>query len=163
MVSASALPLDGKQVATASLQSTCDSGPSAATEMSSFLKSVLPSDDPPALPPLREKEVYDAYFKVSPNYDLRSAYFLSQPGTSEDMQGGSEYSRLVYSTPMAKRSDQTIFGGIIGGLAGLFGLLLSKKVIATAVLFAVLLSMGLTGTSPHEAVSNLVQDMARNH
>merc|ERR1712083_1234885 len=66
--------------------------------------------------------------------------------------------RLTYTNNEIKKDnkEETILGGVIGGLAGVAGYLISKKVIFTFVGFATLLALGITGTSPHEILMNLL-------
>eukprot|EP00088_Acartia_fossae_P023534 TRINITY_DN24540_c0_g1_i1.p1 TRINITY_DN24540_c0_g1~~TRINITY_DN24540_c0_g1_i1.p1 ORF type:complete len:313 (-),score=36.50 TRINITY_DN24540_c0_g1_i1:11-841(-) len=134
-----------------------------SSEPSSFIQGTIDPNGGPAPPPLRDLEYYKGRIQMSDDYDLRSAYFLSSPvvidGPLDQVAGNSEYRRLSYtSSNNIKRTDETIFGGVIGGLTGVFGFLLSKKVIFAFVFLALLLSLGLTGTTPAEAFANFASN-----
>jgi len=125
------------------------------SDFSQYLQSAVSGTGGPPPPPLRDLEFYDQNFKISPDYNLHSAYFLSTPVESLP---DTEYTRLVYEGSEIKRKDKHIFGGVIGGLTGVFGFLLSKKIIVSAVFIAFLMTMGLTGTTFPEMVQNVMRN-----
>jgi len=133
----------------------------AEPDMSKYLKATLPGVASP--PSLRDIDFFNqnlgpnARLDIGPDMNLRSAYFQSTP-VGDEGERSVDYTRLAYSEKDIKRKDETVYGGVIGGLAGVFGIILSKKVIFTFVGLATLIALGITGTSPHEIMMNLLSN-----
>jgi len=107
-------------------------------------------------PPLRETEYFTSKLKVRPSLDLQSAYFLRTP-PGYDGAGDGSYTQLQYKDKKNPyRKSESIYGGIIGGLAGVVGFLFSKKVVLAAVVMGLLLTLGITGTTPRQFMENLL-------
>eukprot|EP00088_Acartia_fossae_P044443 TRINITY_DN471_c0_g1_i12.p1 TRINITY_DN471_c0_g1~~TRINITY_DN471_c0_g1_i12.p1 ORF type:complete len:654 (-),score=110.43 TRINITY_DN471_c0_g1_i12:159-1886(-) len=109
-------------------------------------------------PPLRDQQYFNSHFEISPSYDLRSSYFLRTVPSNQEF-GEERFKQLVYQENHVDRKDKTIFGGVIGGLAGVFGFLASKKLILSLVGLATLLAMGITGTSPQELMTTVYEEI----
>jgi len=114
-------------------------------------------------PPLREKEYFTAKMGVRPSLDIKSAYFLRPPADS--VGHGVSYTQLEYQDPRYpfKTKEKGVYSSIVGGLAGVLAFLLSKKVLVAAVVIGLLLTFGITGTTPYQLMQNFMQYQKLHH
>lgn len=129
-------------------------------EPSHYIQDSVPFVDSP---PLREKEYFTAKMGVRPSLDIKSAYFLRPPADS--VGHGVSYTQLEYQDPRYpfKTKEKGVYSSIVGGLAGVLAFLLSKKVLVAAVVIGLLLTFGITGTTPYQLMQNFMQYQKLHH